>query len=264
MSNDDFIKLSLLSLKDYNKYIEYCANNTIQKIDYDDKYYGVSVSPKVLDNLDPYNCKRFTDFMKNNLNNLDNNILENLQYSYYDNFVKYDGCPIGSDELVKFTPNNCKYKNGLKCDFNDRDCESSVCPFKIKNLKENKIQSIKDEQNKQSRFIRKDIMDICVSIIENSGFATVQYENKHFEVRDFNLDIDSLKLSFLVDRDKFKHSIGDKVEKLNFEYSRGLEVLQNGDIIDISDEVYQSNDEYKSNKIYKKVVISFKSLDVVY
>ena len=169
MSNGDFIKLNLLSLKDYNKYIQYCANNTIQKIDYDGKYYGISVSPNVLDNLDPCNCKRFTDFMKNNLNNLDNNILEKLQYSYYDNFVRYNGCPIGSDELVKFTPNNCKCKNGLKCDFNDRDCKSSVCPFKIKNLKENKIQSIKDEQiNKQinkSRFIEKNSMKICISII---------------------------------------------------------------------------------------------------
>lgn len=188
--------------------------------------------------------------MKNNLNNLDNNILEKLQYSYYDNFVRYDGCPIGSDELVKFTPNNCKYKNGLKCDFNDRDCKSSVCPFKIRNLKENKIQSIKDEQNKQSRFIRKDIMNIYVSIVENSGFATVQYKNKHLEVKDFDLDINSLELSFLIDRDKFKHSVGDKVEKLNFEYNRCLMVLQNGDII------------YSSEK-YKRVVILFKSLDMV-
>ena len=261
MLNDNIIKLG--NLNDYYKYIEDYTNNSIEILKYKNDFYGINVNPKVLDNLDPYNCKRFTDFMKNNLNNLDNNILEKLQYSYYDNFVRYDGCPIGSDELVKFTPNNCKCKNGLKCDFNDRDCKSSICPFKIKNLKENKIQTIKDEQNKQSRFIRKDIMDICVSIIENSGFATVQYKNKYFKVRDFDLDIDSLKLSFLVDRDKFKHSIGDKVEKLNFEYSRGLEILQNGDIIDIGDEVYQSNDEYKSNKIYKKVVILFKSLDVV-
>lgn len=247
MSNDDFIKLNLLNLKDYNKYVENMENYSL----------------RVLHDLDPYNCERLTDFMKDNLNNLDNNILEKLQYSYYDNFVRYDGCPIGSDELVKFTPNNCKYKNGLKCDFNDRDCKSSVCPFKIKNLKDNKIQSIKDEQNKQSRFIRKDIMNICVSIVENSGFATVQYKNKYFEVKDFNLDIDSLKLSFLIEGDKFKHSIGDKVEKLIFKYDRDLKVLQNGDIIDISHEIYQSNDVYQSNKICKRVDILFKSLDMV-
>lgn len=258
MSNDDFIKLSL---KDYNEYIE-------------------NYNLRVLHDLDLYNCGRLTDFTKDNLNNLDNNILEKLEYSYYDNFVKYDGCPIGSDELEKFIPNNCKCKNGLKCDFNDRDCKSSVCPFKIKNLKDNKIQNIKDEQNKQSRFIRKDIMNICVSIFGNSGIATVQYKNKHLEVKDFDLDINSLKLSFLIDRDKFKHSIGDKVEELNFEYSRDLMVLQNGDIIDISDVTYQSNDniiyinddiihinngvyQYQSSEKYKRVVILFKSLDAV-
>lgn len=262
MSNDDFLKLNLLNLKDYNKYIENWTNNTIQKIDYDGKYYGVSVSPNVLDNLNPCNYKRFIDFMKNNLNNLDNNILENLQYSYYDNFVKYDGHSIGSDELVKFTPNNCKCKNGLKCDFNNRDCKSSVCPFKIRNLKENKIQSIKDEQiNKEinkSRFIRKDIMKICISIIENSGFATIQYNNKHLKVKEFYLDIQRPSLRFKIDKNEFKYSIGDTVMNLKFEYNGNTYVLTNGEI------VAKMNCSLRDDEKYLHVGILFKSLDICY